>query len=500
MQHGNRGSDRYDGRGGGAGQNGNGGGGYSDGRYRDDQQRYDGTRVTIQVGGGRSEPDPRRQYGNRGSEYGGGGEGGRREQSRGHSDERDRDRRHERDGSSDYERRYRDHGEYGGGSQRDSRGGEYEQRGGDGGRWRGHDGGGYGRGGSSSGGRFLNDARKHAWRKPSSVNATGAATRAEALQNVIRYVHMENVTRVNGEVREGTLHAHVHATLVENRMPLPGAGEMPMQLSAGEMAVVATIEMEAAQSRASASARVEVGGRPVHREQSAPEPARGERGRTQGEVWTGPVPQGASDDAVEVQRERIGELLARAKTTGQGLFGLLDDDLLGQVWHFVEEDEWTYKGVLSAVKEQPRLWMTLDDLATTTLGALRRCAGRTMQTHSVGRLVRRAATYGWLPRLARDIDEEVGAQRYVEILDEFRGIVRRRDMGDVSKRADKVMNQFDSILRPGMAARFSRAAPAIALLREAVERGWKLKLARDVAAMAGTAVDSDSDDDLPNMS
>ena len=238
----------------------------------------------------------------------------------------------------------------------------------------------------------------------------------------------------------------------------------------------------------------------MHREQSAPEPARGERGRTQGDVWTGSVPQGASDDAVRVQRERIGELLARAKTTGQGLFGLLDDDLLGQVWHFVEEDEWTYKGVLSAIKEQPRLWMTLDDLATTTLGALRRCAGRTMQTHSVGRLVRRAATYGWLPRLARDIDEEVGAQRYVEILDEFRGIVRRRDMGDVSKRADKVMNQFDSILRPGMAARFSRAAPAIALLREAVERGWKLKLARDVAAMAGTAVDSDSDDDLPNMS
>ena len=238
----------------------------------------------------------------------------------------------------------------------------------------------------------------------------------------------------------------------------------------------------------------------AHREQSAPEPARGERGRTQGDVWTGSVPQGASDDAVRVQRERIGELLARAKTTGQGLFGLLDDDLLGQVWHFVEEDEWTYKGVLSAIKEQPRLWMTLDDLATTTLGALRQCAGRTMQTHSVGRLVRRAATYGWLPRLARDIDEEVGAQRYVEILDEFRGIVRRRDMGDVSKRADKVMNQFDSILRPGMAARFSRAAPAIALLREAVERGWKLKLARDVAAMAGTAVDSDSDDDLPNMS
>lgn len=237
----------------------------------------------------------------------------------------------------------------------------------------------------------------------------------------------------------------------------------------------------------------------AHREQSAPGPARGERGQTQGDVWTGPIPQGASDDAVRVQRERIGELLARAKTTGQGLFGLLNDDLMGQVWHFVEEDEWTYKGVLSAVKEQPRLWMTLDDQATTTLGALRKCAGRTMQTHSVGRLVRRAATYGWLPRLARDIDEEVGAQRYAEILDEFRMIVRRRDMGDVSKRADKVMNQFDSILRPGM-ARFTRAAPAIALLREAVERGWKLKLARDVAAMAGTAVDSDDDDDLPNMS
>ena len=177
--------------------------------------------------------------------------------------------------------------------------------------------------------------------------------------------------------------------------------------------------------------------------------------------------------------------MTRASTTGQGLFGLLDGNLMGQVWHFVEEDEWTYEGVLRAVKEQPRLWMTLDDRATTTLGALRQCAGRTMQAHSVGRLVRRAATYGWLPRLARDIDKEVGAQRYAEMLDEFRMIVRRRDIGDVSKRADKVMNQFDSILRPGTAARFPRSAPAIALLREAVEKGWKSKLARDVAAMAG---------------
>jgi hypothetical protein len=124
MQHGSRGSDRYDERGGGRGGSS---GGYDDGRY------------------------------DRG----------------GSSDYYERD----------YERRYRDHGEYGGGSQRDSRGGEYEQRGGDGGRWRDHGGGGYDRGVSSSGDRFLNDARKHAWRKPSSVNATGAATGAEAVQN-----------------------------------------------------------------------------------------------------------------------------------------------------------------------------------------------------------------------------------------------------------------------------------------------------------------------------
>ena len=499
-EYGERSSEYGGGEHGGAGRNGNGGGGYNGGGG---PEQYVSTRVTLQVGVGRSEPDPRMQHDGSGSERC--GERGGGQSGKGHvrggdedqyaqrherSDEREHDRRRERDGSSDYERDYgrgyRDHGEYGGG--------------GDDGWRRGHGGGGYDRGGSSRGDRFLNDARKNAWRKPSSVNATGAATGAEAAQNVIRFVHLENVTRVNGEVREGTLHARVHTTLVESRMALPGAGEMPVQLSAEETAVVARIEVDAARSRASAGARVEVGGRPVHREQSAPEPARGERGRTQGDVWTGPVPQGASDDAVIVQRERIRGLIFRAKTTGQGLFGLLDDDLMGQVWHFVEEDEWTYKGVLRAAKEQPRLWMTLDDLATTTLGALRQCAGRTMQTHSVGRLVRRAATYGWLPRLARDIDEEVGAQRYVEILDEFRMIVRRRDMGDVSKRADKVMNQFDSILRPGMARRFSRAAPAIALLREAVERGWKLKLARDVAAMAGTAVESDSDDDLPNMS
>ena len=310
---------------------------------------------------------------------------------------------------------------------------------------------------------------------------------------------MENTTRVNGEAREGTLHARVQTTLVSGRMALPGAGEMPIQLSAEEMAVVATIEMDAAQSRASASAHVEVEGRPVHREQSAPEPARGERGRAQGDVWTGPVPQGASDDAVVVQRERIRGLIFRASAANQGLFGKLDDNLMTKVWGYVEMDVWTYAGVLAVVKKRPRWWMTLAE-TNTTLDALKRCGHRTMQEHPVGKLVIRAATYGWLPRLARDVDEQDEQDQYAELSDKFKTMVRRGDIGTVGKRADKVMNQFDSILRPGMAARFSRAAPAIALLRKAVERGWTLKLARDVAEMVGTAVDSDSDDGMPDLS
>ena len=330
------------------------------------------------------------------------------------------------------------------------------------------------------------------------MNATGAATGAEAAQNVIRFVHLENVTRVNGEVREGTLHARVHTTLVESRMALPGAGEMPVQLSAEETAVVARIEVDAARSRASASARVEVEERPVHREQSAPDPARGERGRTQGDVWTGSVPQGASDDAVMVQRERIRGLIFRANAANQGLFGKLDDNLMTKVWGYVEMDVWTYAGVLAVVKKRPRWWMTLAE-TSTTLGALKRCGHRTMQEHPVGKLVRRAATYGWLPRLARDVDEQDEQDQYAELSDKFKTMVRHGDIGTVGKRADRVMNQFDSILRPE-AARFPRAAPAIALLREAVERGWKSKLARDVAAMVGAAADSDSDDGMPDMS
>ena len=237
----------------------------------------------------------------------------------------------------------------------------------------------------------------------------------------------------------------------------------------------------------------------AHREQSAPEPARGERGQTQGDVWTGPIPQGASDDAVRVQRERIRGLIFGASAASQGLFGKLEENLMTKVWGYVEMDVWTYAGVLAVVRERPRWWMTRAE-TNTTLGALRLCGNRTMQEHPVGKLVRRAATYGWLPRLARDVDEQDQYAGYAELSDKFKTLVRRGDIGTVGKRADKVMNQFDSILRPGMAARFPRAASAIALLREAVERGWKLKLARDVAEMVGTAVDSDSDDDMPDMS
>ena len=240
----------------------------------------------------------------------------------------------------------------------------------------------------------------------------------------------------------------------------------------------------------------------AHREQAAPEPARGERGQTQGDVWTGPVPQGASDDAVRAQRERIRGLIFRASAANQGLFGKLDDDLMTKVWGHVEMDVWTYAGVLAVVKKRPRWWVTLAE-TNTTLGALRRCGHHTLQDDPVGKLVKRAAKYGWLPRLARDVDEQDEQDeqaQYAELSGKFKTMVSHGDIGTVGKRADKVVNLFDSILRPGMARRFPRAAPAIALLKEAVERGWKLKLARDVAAMIGTAADNDSDDGMPDMS
>ena len=39
--------------------------------------------------------------------------------------------------------------------------------------------------------------------------------------------------------------------------------------------------------------------------------------------------------------------------------------------------------------------------------------------------------------------------KYVELLDKFKMMVRRGDIGMVGKRADRVMNLFDSILMPG---------------------------------------------------
>ena len=240
MQYDSRGSERYDERG---DSRGGSGGGYSDGRYRGGPGQHADTRVTVQVSVGRSEPDPRRQYGGSGSERCGGrgggqghvrgGDEGQYAQRHERSDERDRDRRHERDGSSDYERdyerRYRDHGEYGGGSQRDSRGGEYEQRGGDGGRLRDHGGGGYDRGGGSRGDRYARDARKYAERSGQVEDEEAA----NAVQDAIRSNFLEDMTRVEGEAPTGTLHARVQTTLVSGRMALPGAGAMRCELSTG---------------------------------------------------------------------------------------------------------------------------------------------------------------------------------------------------------------------------------------------------------------------------
>ena len=109
-------------------------------------------------------------------------------------------------------------------------------------------------------------------------------------------------------------------------------------------------------------------------------------------MWTGPVPQGASDDAVRVQRERIRGLIFGASAASQGLFGKLEENLMTKVWGYVEMDVWTYAGVLAVVKERPRWWMTLAE-TNTTLSALRLCGNRTMQGHPVGKLVVRAATY-----------------------------------------------------------------------------------------------------------
>ena len=74
-EYGGRGSEYGGGERGGAGRDGNGGGGYNGGGGGPGQ--YVSTRVTLQVGVGRSEPDPRMQHDGSGSERCGGRGGGR---------------------------------------------------------------------------------------------------------------------------------------------------------------------------------------------------------------------------------------------------------------------------------------------------------------------------------------------------------------------------------------------------------------------------------------
>ena len=449
MRHGSRGSDRYDERGG-AGRNGNGGkmrlSGNESRRY-DDREPY----------GGMRERDDRRDGRDGGPRRGYGGQDGEMQQR-----ERDRDR----------QRRHDDQWQCDGRRGRDMRDGGWH--GGQGGGWRDERSGGQGRNDNGGGGYDGGWQQDHdeEWRQ-NMYTHDGRGGGSGRRHGDPRYEHRDNGGGVSFSV-ETQGPARVGFRMGGSSMEHPDAER----------------ERERRRRQAEEEERAA-----AHREQSAPEPTRGERGQTQSDMWTGPVPQGASDDAVEVQRERIRGLIFRASAANQGLFGKLEDNLMTKVWGYVEMDVWTYAGVLAVVKERPRWWTTLAE-TSTTLGALKRCGHRTMQEHPVGKLVVRAATYGWLPRLARDVDE----QDYAELSGEFKTMVRRGEIGTVGKRADKVMNQFGSLLRPGMETRFGRAAPAIALLREAVERGWKLKLARDVAAMVGAAADSDDDDDMPDMS
>ena len=61
---------------------------------------------------------------------------------------------------------------------------------------------------------------------------------------------------------------------------------------------------------------------------------------------------------------------------------------------------------------------------------------------------------------------------------------------------------LEANLKLGRGLKYPRAVPAILLLREAVNKGWKEMLAKDVAAAEQArrdAPDDSDDDDLPDM-
>ena len=190
---------------------------------------------------------------------------------------------------------------------------------------------------------------------------------------------------------------------------------------------------------------------------------------------------------------------------------ILNFDELKHIWGFVNEVEsWPTLEALrkqveaAAAPSDQLLGKNLSTNPLTNRSWFRRLLSN-MSTEvpaiKLRELLERAEKKGWLDDLA---DQIAACQliKYREWRAAFLPLMARGDFGNVSPKTDKVLQMFTANLKLGQGLKYPRAVPAILLLREAVNKGWKEMLAKDVAAAEQArrdAPDDSDDDDLPDM-
>jgi hypothetical protein len=200
-----------------------------------------------------------------------------------------------------------------------------------------------------------------------------------------------------------------------------------------------------------------------------------------------------------------------AQSLGKSVLKLLPIELLKLIWTFVKDEEsWPTLEALrkqveaAAAPSDQLLGKNLSTNPLTNRSWFRRLLSN-MSTEvpaiKLRELLERAEKKGWLEDLA---DQIAACQliKYRELRAAFLPLMARGDFGNVSPKTDKVLQMFTANLKLGQGLKYPRAVPAILLLREAVNKGWKDMLAKDVAAEEQArrdAPDDDDDDDLPDM-
>lgn len=200
-----------------------------------------------------------------------------------------------------------------------------------------------------------------------------------------------------------------------------------------------------------------------------------------------------------------------AQNLGKSILKHLPIELLKHIWTFVKDEE--FWPTLEALRKQVEaaaapsdqlLGMNLSTNSWENLSLFGRLLSN-MSTEvpaiKLRELLERAEKKGWLVDLA---DQIAACQliKYREWRAAFLPLMARGDFGNVSPKTDKVLQMFTANLKLGQGLKYPRAVPAILLLREAVNKGWKEMLAKDVAAAEQArrdAPDDSDDDDLPDM-